>query len=74
MELKNAQELDIVHPFMVGSDPHFLTYMAKSGETTFNRVHGSCKSWTIEARLDAATEVEYIVPYVVDGENYALFV
>ncbi len=74
LHLKDDQELDIVHPFMVGpGDPYFMTYMASNGEVTLNRVHGNCMGWTTEATVTAATGVSQIVPYRLGEQNYALF-
>lgn len=75
LELKDDQKLNIVHPFMVGpGDPYFLTYLAASGESTFNRVHGDCLGWTTCAIMDCVKDAAQIVPYRIGDTNFALYV
>ena len=74
LKLKDDQELNIVHPFTVGpGDPYFLTYLAKTGESTFNRVHGDCLGWTTCATLKAVEGATQIVPYRIGETNFALY-
>jgi len=74
LDLENAQELDIVHPFY-GTDlsPHFMTYIAKSGLLTLNRVHGDCLGWTTVASTEVQSGAQRIVPFAIEGANYLLF-
>ena len=75
LDLKDAQDLNIVHPFMVGpGDPYFLTYLAASGETTFNRFHGDCMGWTTVASLTTVKAATQIVPFRIGDNNFAMFV
>lgn len=75
LKLKDDQTLDIVHPFEVGpGDPFFLTYLAKTGETNFNRVHGDCLGWTTCATENLVTNATHIIPYRLGNVNYALYI
>ena len=75
LKLKDDQILDIVHPFEVGpGDPFFLTYLAKTGESNFNRVHGDCLGWTTCATETCITDAKHIVPYRIGETNYALYI
>lgn len=75
LKLKDDQTLNIVHPFEVGpGDPYFLTYLEKTGESNFNRVHGDCLGWTTCATKACVTGAKHIVPYRIGEINYALYV
>lgn len=74
LDLKDAQTLDIVHPFYVGKgDPYFLTYIASSGATTLNRVHGDCMGWTTVADETTATGASHIVPWRTGEKNFLVY-
>lgn len=74
LKLKDDQTLNIVHPFEVGpGDPYFLTYLAKTGESNFNRVHGDCLGWSTCATINAVKDATHIVPYRIGDTNYALY-
>lgn len=70
--LNLPQDLDAVAAFsMDGGDPYFVTYK-KSGETTFNRIHGDCLGWTQEAALSTVKDADLVVPFEIDSSNYVL--
>ena len=70
--LNLPQDLDAVAAFfMDGGDPYFVTYK-KSGETTFNRIHGDCLGWTQEATLSTVEDADLVVPFRIDNTNYVL--
>ncbi|MCP4154118.1 MAG: hypothetical protein GY757_40705 [bacterium] len=74
LKLKDDQKLNIVHPFMVGNgEPYFLTYLADTGESTFNRIHGDCLGWSTCAVKSCAKDVTQIVPYRIGDTNFALY-
>lgn len=74
LKLKDDQTLNIVRPFMVGpGDPYFLTYLASTGESTFNRIHGDCLGWTTGATLNCVKNATHIVPYRLGDTNFALY-
>jgi len=75
LELKDAQKLDIVRPFYAaGALPHFLTYIASSGVTTLNRIHGDCMGWTTVAESRTQTAAQQIVPYAIGNTTYLIMV
>jgi hypothetical protein len=66
------QDLDAVAAYsMEGEDPYVITYK-KSGETTFNRIHGDCLGWTQEAALSTVKDADLVVPFQLDSVNYVL--
>lgn len=66
------QDLDVVAAFtMGGGDPYFVTYK-KSGETTFNKIHGDCLGWTQEAALSTVNDADIVAPFQLDSANYVL--
>ncbi|MBU6997061.1 MAG: hypothetical protein HXS42_05360 [Theionarchaea archaeon] len=70
--LNLPQDLDTVAAFsMNGGDPYFVTYK-KSGETTFNRIHGDCLGWTQEAALSTVEDASLAVPFQIGSMNYVL--
>ncbi|MGC1121148.1 MAG: hypothetical protein WBA22_08640 [Candidatus Methanofastidiosia archaeon] len=70
--LNLPQDLDAVAAFsMDGGDPYFVTYK-KSGETTFNRIHGDCLGWTQEAALSTGEDAGLVVPFEIGSINYVL--
>ncbi|NNF36118.1 MAG: hypothetical protein HKN68_18580 [Saprospiraceae bacterium] len=74
LKLKDDQILNIVHPFYVGpGDPYFLTYLASSGESTFNRVHGDCMGWTTCATENCDKDAKAIIPYRIGEVNFAIY-
>ncbi|MBX2875462.1 MAG: hypothetical protein KTR30_25320 [Saprospiraceae bacterium] len=75
LKLKDDQILNIVRPFEVGpGDPYFLTYLEKTGESNFNKVHGDCLGWTTCATENSVKGAKHIVPYRIGEINYALYV
>lgn len=75
LKLKDDQSLNIVHPFYVGpGDPYFLTYLASSGESNFNRVHGDCLGWSTCATITAPKDSTDIIPYRIGDVNFAVYV
>lgn len=75
LHLANDQTLNIVHPLILGEgEPYFLTYLASTGESTFNRVHGNCLGWTTCATLEAAKNITQIVPYSLGDKQLVLYV
>ena len=74
LTLKDDQTLNIVHPFEVGpGEPHFLTYLAETGESNFNRIHGDCLGWTTCATIQLQKNVQQIVPFRLGDVNYVLY-
>jgi hypothetical protein len=70
--LNLPQDLDTVAAFsMDGGDPYFVTYK-RSGETTFNRIHGDCLGWTQEAALSTEGDAGLVVPFEIGSVNYVL--
>lgn len=66
-------DFDAMSPFYMGEgNPYFVTYK-KSGDTTFNRIHGDCRGWTKEASLSTVTGADLVVPFRLGAENYVLF-
>jgi hypothetical protein len=62
MSLHEAQELSNVEPFVLGcADPHFATYISKSGEVTLNRFHSDCLGWTTIGKLNTQTGAGSVV-------------
>jgi hypothetical protein len=73
LTLANAQKLDIVEAFYMGSgDPYFVTYQ-KDGTTILNKFHGDCQGWEIEGSLKTIAGVSQIVPFRVGTSTYVLF-
>jgi hypothetical protein len=74
LDLKDAQKLDLVRPFYAGNGlPHFLTYIASSGVTTLNRVHGDCMGWTTVFEGRTENNAQQIVPYAIGDTTYLIF-
>tara|TARA_B110000211_G_C14085829_1_gene556643 strand:+ start:2375 stop:3301 length:927 start_codon:yes stop_codon:yes gene_type:complete len=74
LTLKDDQDLNIVHPFYVGpGDPYFLTYLEKTGESTFNRIHGDCMGWTTCATETGVPKTTQIIPYRIGESNFAIY-
>lgn len=66
-------DYDAMVPFYMGAgNPYFVTYK-KSGDTTFNRIHGDCLGWTKEASYSTVTGADLVVPFRRGAENYVLF-
>jgi hypothetical protein len=62
LDLKNAQQLEIVQSFnMEDGDPYFVTY-EKSGEVTLNRINGNCLGWITESSFKAKENATQVVP------------
>jgi hypothetical protein len=75
LTLIDDQSLNIVRPFYVGpGDPYFLTYLASTGESTFNKIHGDCLGWTICATVSCVTGASAIVPYRIGETNFAIYI
>jgi hypothetical protein len=67
LDLKNAQQLEIVQPFnMENGDPYFVTY-EKSGEVTLNRINGNCLGWITESSFKAKENATHVVPIEANG-------
>ena len=74
LDLIDDQDLNIVHPFYVGpGDPYFLTYLASTGQSTFNRIHGDCLGWTCNADVLCVKDATDIVPYRIGDVNFAIY-
>lgn len=75
LSLYAAQELNNVEPFVLGSaDPHFVTYISKSGEVTLNRFHSDCLGWTNMGKLNTRTGAGSVVPIsTADRQVFLVF-
>jgi hypothetical protein len=75
LHLKDDQSLNIVKPFAMDNDePYFLTYLEGSGESTFNRFHANCSSWSTVASITGVTGAKHILPYRIGDTNLAMYV
>ncbi len=72
LDLKNAQQLEIVQPVNPENrDPYFVTY-EKSGEVTLNRFNGNCLGWITVASFKSKENATQVIPIEVNGSMYFL--
>lgn len=72
LDLRKAQQLDIVRPLeLVDQGPHFVTY-EKTGEMTVNRIRSDCLGWITVASFKSREDATHMFPFVVGGKAMLL--